>query len=62
MYRYPTASERTVVGENPVDDHNHALGALRYLIGARRAVHGPAAEAAGGRWRRSERRNRTEAD
>jgi hypothetical protein len=31
-YRYPTPSERVLHGENPVDDFNHALGALRYLI------------------------------
>jgi hypothetical protein len=31
-YRYPTPSERVLLGENPVDEHNHALGALRYLI------------------------------
>ena len=34
LYRYPTASERVVTNENPVDEHNHALGALRYLIAA----------------------------
>jgi hypothetical protein len=32
LYRYPTATDRTLLGENPVDDHNHALGALRYLV------------------------------
>src|SRR5262249_55602804 len=32
LYRYPTETERAVVGENPVDAYNHALGALRYLI------------------------------
>jgi hypothetical protein len=32
LYRYPTAAERLLRGENPVDEHNHALGALRYLI------------------------------
>ena len=32
LYRYPTAEERAALGENPVDDHNHALGALRYLV------------------------------
>jgi hypothetical protein len=32
LYRYPTAAERALRGENPVDEHNHALGALRYLI------------------------------
>jgi Terminase large subunit, T4likevirus-type, N-terminal len=31
-YRYPTPSERLLLGENPVDEYNHALGALRYLI------------------------------
>jgi hypothetical protein len=33
LYRYPTANSRTARSENPVDDNNHALGALRYLIG-----------------------------
>jgi hypothetical protein len=32
LYRYPTAAERALRGENPLDEHNHALGALRYLI------------------------------
>ena len=32
LYRYPGEGERAVLGENPVDDNNHALGALRYLI------------------------------
>ncbi|HEY7428496.1 MAG TPA: hypothetical protein VH682_29965, partial [Gemmataceae bacterium] len=32
LYRYPTGAERALRGENPVDEHNHALGALRYLI------------------------------
>jgi hypothetical protein len=32
LYRYPTGDERRVAGENPVDEYNHALGALRYLI------------------------------
>src|SRR5262249_39897561 len=32
LYRYPTDAERALRGENPVDEHNHALGALRYLI------------------------------
>lgn len=32
LYRYPSQSEKALVGENPVDEHNHALGALRYLI------------------------------
>ncbi|HVS34581.1 MAG TPA: terminase family protein [Gemmataceae bacterium] len=53
MYRYPSASERASINENPVDEHNHALGALRYLIAAldarfiarlRRRPEAPAAE------------------
>ena len=32
LYRYPTAQERTEVQETPIDAHNHALAALRYLI------------------------------
>jgi hypothetical protein len=32
LYRYPTASERALAGELPVDEHNHALAALRYLV------------------------------
>jgi len=32
LYRYPTPDERRRSGEDPVDDHNHALAALRYLI------------------------------
>ena len=32
LYRYPSAAERVLRGENPVDEHNHALAALRYLI------------------------------
>ena len=32
LYRYPTAAERALRGENPVDEHNHALAALRYLV------------------------------
>jgi hypothetical protein len=32
QYRYPRPDERAAVGENPIDEHNHALGALRYLI------------------------------
>ena len=32
LYRYPTNDERSVLGEKPIDDNNHALGALRYLI------------------------------
>jgi hypothetical protein len=32
LYRYPDDKERNLYGENPIDDNNHALGALRYLI------------------------------
>src|SRR5271154_6631366 len=32
LYRYPTAAERKQHGEDPIDAHNHALAALRYLI------------------------------
>jgi len=32
LYRYPCAVERALRGENPVEEHNHALDALRYLI------------------------------
>lgn len=32
LYRYPTPAERAVLGENPIDAHNHALAALRYLV------------------------------
>jgi len=35
LYRYPSPRERGQhgeLGEHPIDDHNHALGALRYLI------------------------------
>jgi hypothetical protein len=32
LYRYPSARERALHGEEPIDDHNHALGALRYLV------------------------------
>jgi hypothetical protein len=32
LYRYPTASERAVAGESPIDADNHALSALRYLV------------------------------
>ena len=31
LYRYPTPAEREQLGENPIDAHNHALAALRYL-------------------------------
>jgi hypothetical protein len=39
LYRYPTASERRSEGEMPVDDHDHALGALRYLVSRLDAHH-----------------------
>jgi phage terminase large subunit len=32
LYRYPTPAEREQLGENPIDAHNHALAALRYLV------------------------------
>ena len=32
LYRYPNQAERLRHGENPVDDNNHALAALRYLV------------------------------
>lgn len=32
LYRYPSPQERQHHGENPIDDNNHALAALRYLI------------------------------
>lgn len=32
LYRYPNEKERTILGENPVDEYNHALGALRYMV------------------------------
>jgi hypothetical protein len=32
LYRWPTAHERAADGENPIDAHNHALAALRYLV------------------------------
>ncbi|MBM3996200.1 MAG: hypothetical protein FJ303_18915 [Planctomycetes bacterium] len=32
LYRYPTPAERDQLGENPIDAHNHALAALRYLV------------------------------
>jgi hypothetical protein len=38
LYRYPTAAERAVHGENPIDAHNHALAALRYLVSRLPAV------------------------
>lgn len=32
LYRYPTSAERLRGQENPVDEFNHALAALRYLV------------------------------
>jgi hypothetical protein len=32
LHRYPSEAERRLAGENPVDEHNHALAALRYLV------------------------------
>jgi hypothetical protein len=32
LYRYPTPEERKIAGENPIDEHNHALAALRYMV------------------------------
>lgn len=32
LYRYPNDAERATHGEKPIDDNNHALGALRYLV------------------------------
>ena len=32
LYRYADATDGNVRDENPIDEHNHALGALRYLI------------------------------
>ncbi len=51
LYRWPTATERATVGENPVDAHNHALAALRYLVtrvevGSRQEAVGSGKEAA----------------
>jgi hypothetical protein len=31
-YRYPRSDERARIGENPVDENNHALAALRYMV------------------------------
>jgi hypothetical protein len=32
LYRYPTLEEKRIQSENPIDENNHALSALRYLI------------------------------
>jgi Terminase RNaseH-like domain len=32
LYRYPSHLERGGDREKPIDEHNHALGALRYLV------------------------------
>ena len=45
LYRYPTPVERAQLGENPIDAHNHALAALRYLA-SRIQRPGPPREAA----------------
>jgi hypothetical protein len=34
LYRYPNARERQFHGEDPLDENNHAMDALRYLIAA----------------------------
>jgi hypothetical protein len=39
LYRYPDADEQTRLGENPLDAHNHALAALRYLVAGIDARH-----------------------
>jgi hypothetical protein len=31
LYRYPTPEERKILGENPIDQDNHGLAALRYV-------------------------------
>jgi hypothetical protein len=32
LYRYPSLAEKAIHGETPIDENNHALGALRHLI------------------------------
>jgi hypothetical protein len=32
LYRYPRPDERSKAGENPINESNHALAALRYLV------------------------------
>jgi hypothetical protein len=32
LYRYPGDTDRQRLGEKPIDDNNHALAALRYLV------------------------------
>ncbi|MCS6851553.1 MAG: hypothetical protein NZ700_10355 [Gemmataceae bacterium] len=32
LYRYPRAADGRPIGEEPIDAHNHALAALRYVI------------------------------
>lgn len=32
LYRYPNEQERSVLGEKPIDEWNHAMDALRYLV------------------------------
>jgi hypothetical protein len=48
LYRYPSAKERALAGENPVDEHNHALAALRYLVSRLGEPGASAASATGG--------------
>lgn len=38
LYRYPSPREGLADAETPIDDHNHALAALRYLIAS---IDGP---------------------
>jgi hypothetical protein len=50
LYRYATARDGQPQDETPIDEHNHALAALRYLISRidarnfRRFAHSPAAD------------------
>jgi hypothetical protein len=32
LYRYPDETERKIIREEPLDEHNHALSALRYMV------------------------------
>jgi hypothetical protein len=56
LYRWPTATERAVHGENPIDAHNHALAALRYLV--TRIEVGGRSQESGGRGQESGDRSR----
>jgi len=63
LYRWPTATERAVHGENPIDAHNHALAALRYLVtrievGGRSQEAGGSGQEAGGGSQEAEGRSR----